>query len=457
MFALMVREPQHSDQLQSMVFAFFKEYKIARLLKLSNVTKQGGIRVLDVFRVIFSLVFTQRSLNRWLKQSSGHEFGKDTVYRFLNSSRHNWRRFLLLLSAAVVQRMSRLTSDDRADVLIVDDSLFSRNRSKKVELLARVYDHVSHKFVRGFRMLTLGWSDGNSFVPLAFSLLSSENERNRLCGVEDSIDKRTNGYKRRKESMQKATDALFELLAQAQAMGITAKYLLFDSWFAYPAVILKVLEHSMDVVCMLKALPKVRYEYDGCRLTLKELYATLRKRRGRAKILASVIVKIGQDAKGNPVPVKIVFVRDRNRSRQWLALLSTDTSLSDDEVIRIYGKRWDIETFFKVSKSHLRLAKELQGRSYDQMFAHTTIVFTRYIMLATAARDAQDPRTIGALFFDCCDELDDIRFVDAIRLLITLLRSALDTMDLTDDSVIDKIIQQFMTYLPSPIKGKFAA
>lgn len=205
----MVREPEHQDQLQSMVSVFFKEYRIARLLKQSNITKQAGVSVLDVFRVIFSLVFTQRSLNRWLKQSSGVGFGKDTVYRFLNSPRNNWRRFLLLLSVAVIQRISKLTSDDRADVLIVDDSLFSRNRSKKVELLARVYDHVPHQFVRGFRMLTLGWSDGNSFVPLAFSLLSSEKESNRLCGTLDSIDKRTCGYKRRKESLQKATDTLF--------------------------------------------------------------------------------------------------------------------------------------------------------------------------------------------------------------------------------------------------------
>ena len=453
----MVREPQHQDQLHSMVFAFFKEYRIARLLKQSNITKQAGVSVLDVFRAIFSLVFTHRSLNRWLKQSGGDGFGKDTVYRFLNSPRHNWRRFLLLLSAAVVQRMSLLTSDDRADVLIVDDSLFSRSRSKKVELLAKVYDHVSHKFVRGFRMLTLGWSDGNSFVPLAFSLLSSENERNRLFGVEDSIDKRTCGYKRRKESMQKATDALFELLTQVQGMDIAAKYLLFDSWFAYPAVILKALEHSMHVVCMLKAVPKVRYEYEGRRLTLKELYSTLRKHRGRAKILASVIVTIGRDGKGNPIPVKIVFIRDRNRSRQWLALLSTDTSLSDDEVIRIYGKRWDIECFFKVSKSHLRLAKELQGRTYDQMFAHTTIVFARYIMLSATARDERDPRTIGALFFDCCDELDDIRFVDALRLLMDLLRSIKAEVDVLNGTVIDTIMEKFISHLPSSIKEKLAA
>lgn len=117
MFPLMVRESEQQDQHQSMVLAFFKEYKIAQLLKQSYITKQAGVAVLVVFQAIFSLVFTQRSLNRWLNQSGDDGFGKDTVYRFLNSPRHNWRRFLLLLSAAVIQRISQLTSDDRADVL----------------------------------------------------------------------------------------------------------------------------------------------------------------------------------------------------------------------------------------------------------------------------------------------------------------------------------------------------
>ncbi len=76
------------------------------------------------------------------------------------ASTPNSRRFLLLLSSAVIARMKALTSEDRVDVLIVDDSLYSRNRSKKVELAARVFDHAAHRFVKGFRMLTLGWSDG---------------------------------------------------------------------------------------------------------------------------------------------------------------------------------------------------------------------------------------------------------------------------------------------------------
>lgn len=50
-------------------------------------------------------------------------------------------------------------------------------------------------------MLTLGWSDGHSFVPVGFNLLSSANKSNRYQEISDKIDHRTNGYKARKESL----------------------------------------------------------------------------------------------------------------------------------------------------------------------------------------------------------------------------------------------------------------
>ena len=37
-------------------------------------------------------------------------------------------------------------------------------------------------------------------------------------------------------------------------------------------------------------------------------------------------------------------------------------TISDEEILRIYGKRWDIEVFFKMCKSYLALSKEFQGR-----------------------------------------------------------------------------------------------
>lgn len=57
-------------------------------------------------------------------------------------------------------------------------------------------------------------------------------------------------------------------------------------------------------------------------------------------------------------------IRNRNKKSECLYLLSTDTSLKDTEIVRIYGNRWSIECFFKASKSFLKLGSEFQSRSY---------------------------------------------------------------------------------------------
>ena len=45
-------------------------------------------------------------------------------------------------------------------------------------------------------MLTLGWSDGSTFLPVNSVLLSTENKKNRINEAKE-VDKRTVGYKRR--------------------------------------------------------------------------------------------------------------------------------------------------------------------------------------------------------------------------------------------------------------------
>ncbi|UJF35900.1 IS4 family transposase [Paenibacillus hexagrammi] len=340
-----VSNPSASEQqLTSKVDHFLSQHRISKLLKQSNFIKECGFTCFELFKFIFLLVFSSKNLYQTLqKEDDADRPGKDTVYRFLNSSRFNWRKFLLLLSCGLIQsKLEPLSSKECVKVLILDDSLFSRARSKAVELLANVHDHTSGKFVRGFRMLTLGWSDGNTFVPLCFSLLSSPNSKNRFVEMNGNIDKRTVGYKRRQESMLKSSKALLELLQQALSAGVQASYLLFDSWFSFPSTIMSIVKEGIHVICMLKAMPKVFYTYNGSKLNLSQLYAAVRKKRGKAKMLASVIVTLGAAEQEMEIQARIVFVRDRNRSRRWLALLTTDLELTEEEIVRIYGKRWDI-------------------------------------------------------------------------------------------------------------------
>ena len=57
-------------------------------------------------------------------------FAKDTVYRFMKMVQINWMRFTTILASKIINNaILPLDSEDRANVLIVDDSMFERNRS----------------------------------------------------------------------------------------------------------------------------------------------------------------------------------------------------------------------------------------------------------------------------------------------------------------------------------------
>jgi hypothetical protein len=438
---------------ENQIHQFFLNQKIGSLLKRSNIDKEKGVSPVAVFRVLVTLVFTGKNLFRTFEVGGSCGMAKDTVYRFLNSVHTNWRRFLLLLSSRVIsQELEPLTGAANMKVLIADDTLYRRNRSKHVELLSRVFDHTDHRYYRGFRMLTLGWSDGISFLPVSCALLASSKEKNRLVPLRTDLDLRTNGAKRRREGIRKATDVLVEMVAEAVASGIQASHLLFDSWFAYPATMRKLLAKGVHTLCMLKVTEKIFYRYHGEDLHLAAIYRKIRKRRGRAKILASIMVEIGEDDKGIPIPAKIVFVRDR-RSKKWLALLSTDTALGNEEIITAYRRRWDIEVFFKMAKSFLNLAKECQGRSYDALVAHATVVCCRYIMLALAKRTNKDPRTLGTLFYACCEELQQATFAEALALVLMFLQQVMGAATEITRELIRSLIDRFLGELP-PLFGK---
>lgn len=391
-----------------------KELQIGKLLRQSNIVKSCGVSAYEVFQFLLLLVFQGKNLYRFLNSKHKDQaVSKNTYYRFLNETSFNWNKFLLLLAVKVTSAFDVLTRPERVKVLVLDDSVITRNRSNSVELLARVYDHVSHKFQKGFTLLTLGWSDGYSFIPLAFNMLSSAEKSNRYNEVTSEIDKRTNGYRFRKESMMHKTDAAILMIKRALSMGIKADYILMDTWFTTEPMIKEILETGMDAIGMVKQL-KQRYTYAGKKYTLHELKKFVNFS-GARNIFGSLIVttKTG-------IPVKIVFVRNRNKKSECLYILSTDISLSDAEIVRIYGNRWSIECFFKSSKSFLKLGTEFQSHNYGAMVSHTTIVFTRYIILEWIRRNQNDQKTYGELFFMFCDDIQDMDLANALQSLMAL-------------------------------------
>ena len=426
-----------------------KELQIGKLLRNSNISKNCGISAFEVFQFLLLLVFQGKNLFRFLNSKHKDQaVSKNTYYRFLNETSYNWSRFLLLLAVKVTTAFHLLTRPERVNVLILDDSVIKRNRSKSVELLARVYDHVEHKCQKGFTLLTLGWSDGYSFIPTGFNLLSSANKSNRYNEISDAVDHRSNGYRIRKESMMHKTDAAIRLIENALRAGIKAQYVLMDTWFTTEPMIGAILNTGLDVIGMVKQL-KQRYTYNGKQYKLQELKKFVCFD-GARNIFGSLIVttKTG-------IPVKIVFVRNRNKKSECLYILSTDTSLSNSEIVRIYGNRWSIECFFKSSKSFLKLGTEFQSHNYGAMVSHTTIVFTRYIILEWIRRNQNDQKTYGELFYMFCDDIQDMDLTNALQSLMALFVEHISNLSADITSVIKCKVSEWIGSQASFIQALF--
>ena len=445
-------QDQDGQDLFNAISSFFCTFGIGNLLRKCNAQKEKGVPILDIFKYKLCNVFSDRSMYMQQKTGSFKEsFSKNTFYRFLNSPKTNWLRFTTLLSKKVVDKVEPLTDDERVNAFIVDDSLFERTSCKKTELGSRVFDHTSMKYRKGYRLMTLGWTDGNTFLPINSCLLASSKEHN-LIGPVEQFDGRSLAAKRRKFAQMKGTEVMIELLRNAHSAGHSADYVLFDTWFSSPAQLIAVKNLGLDSIAMIKKSSRIYYEYEGEQLSIKKIFGICKKRRGRSKYLLSVNVMVGKEK----LPAKIVCVRNKKNKKDWIAFICTNPELSEEEIIRIYGKRWQIEVFFKTCKSYLNLISECHSLTYDALTAHVAIVFARYLMIAMEQRRNEDDRTLGEIFYFFTDELRDISFGESFQIIITAMIDSVCAIFQPTEEQLELFIEMFVGRLPEYIRNSLA-
>jgi hypothetical protein len=439
----------------SSVTLFLKNFGLPAIARTCGFRKIRGLPCNDILFFLLGCIFTGKNLSA-LNASGSLPCHRATCYRFLANPNFNWRKLLLKFALKIrTSFMSLNDAPDKTNVLIVDDTLYERNRSKKVELLSRKHDHNKKISVLGFEMLMVGWSDGRSFLPLLFSLLSSQLAKHRLCAANDSIDRRTAAGKLRAEAVSGKPKVLLSLLAMLKSAGVKTRHLLFDSWFSSRKLLEELMDMGFRPICMVKEWKGAYFTNEGKSVTIRQLYSQSKERLHFVETedgrLGSVLVGLGKDEKGIPRLGRIIFVRKRGKGRDWLALLNTDTTITDVEAIRLYGIRWSIEVFFKVCKSTLKLAKEYQVRSYDALVGQAALVMLRYTVLSYENRMSRDVRTFGELFRYLCEELAALTFTEAMKLLFSLLKTEASKMALTAEK-LEELFEQFMVDVPALLR-----
>ena len=166
---------------------------------------------------------------------------KDMFYRFMNDGNVKWRKLLYAMNLQLIRKIGRSTeaAHEKPVCLIVDDTDAPKS-GRRCELIGKVFSHLEHRSILGYKCMTLLLSDGLSQLFLDFSLHGEEGRKtDRKQGLTDkqrserfSADYTGQSVEERvKEYTMKKTEKAIGMVKYAIKRGIRFDYLLLDSWF----------------------------------------------------------------------------------------------------------------------------------------------------------------------------------------------------------------------------------
>jgi hypothetical protein len=376
---------------------------------------------------------------------------KDVYYRLKNNYNADWRRLLFMFA----KRFCKITTDngeeaENAVKCFIADDTDCLKTGKKIEFIGKIFDHVRHRWVLGFKLLTLGYWDGKSLLSIDFSLHheKGKNKKRPFGLTRTELKKRFSkqrpqnsaGAKRVRElSIDKITNAV-KMIKRAVKHGFLADYVLADSWFIseyFIKTIRKIKKGLLHVLGMCK-MDKRKYTLEGEEYTAKQLFQKFKGRKKRSRKVNAWYIELTVDYKG--IPVKLFFSRYSKRGK-WHLLLTTDLSLTFNKAIEIYNIRWSIEVFFKEAKQYLNLGKS-QANDFDAQIADVTISMMQYIIL-TLHKRFQVYETLGELFRQNQKYFLELTLAERLwGLFLELQRQIIEIFEIDIETVIEKMLSQ---------------
>jgi hypothetical protein len=258
----------------------------------------------------------------------------DQVTRFLASKAHT-SADLWKISKPFVRQIQ---SDE--GVMIVDDSISAKPYTDENDIVCWHYDHSHQRIVKGINFLTVLYHSQGISLPVGFALVAK---------TEHYIAKK-DGKEKRRSPISK-NESYRTLLEQAVQNQIPFRYVLNDVWYS-AAENMIFIKHSLgkDFIMPIKTNRKVA-------LSLAD------KHQGRfvsvdtLELEPNVLRTIYLESVDFPMLLLKQVFANEDGSTGILYLVTSDTTLSFDDITTIYQRRWNVEPYHKSLKQNASLEK----------------------------------------------------------------------------------------------------
>lgn len=340
-----------------------------------------------------------------LKMDALLPFGKDVLYKVRNSPRINWRKLMLHQS---YQCMEGIRVDEQAKepwqrpCFIIDDSDVPKT-GKFIELIGRIFSHVTGKHPLGFKSMNLCYWSGKHLLHVDFSFHIEKRKdgnqgmkRKELRQRFKKLRKRTEpGYIRVREALEKKTTSAIKMMQRAIKKGFSASYLLADSWFFNSQLVGFAQANHIHLLSRPK-WNQWKYTYEGKQIILGNLIKKLQRQKKYKSSRQLRMYTATASVMFQGHPMKIFFYKDKKRGSKWNALITTDKGLGAVQAFKVYQNRWTIEVSYKEVKQHLGYGK-CQARDFDGQISDATASLMAYNQLSYQ-KAINEYETIGYLF-----------------------------------------------------------
>ncbi len=225
-------------------------------------------------------------------------------------------------------------------VIIIDDSIAEKPYTDENDIICWHFDHSQNRSMKGINFMTCLYHAGGYSLPVGFTIVAK---------TEFYLDKKDGKQKRR--SPIGKNEHYRDLLRHAKQNQIPFKYVLSDVWYS-AADNMTFIKHDLDkdFIMPLKANRKVALSEQAKR-------AGAWVRLDQVTLDANTPLEIYLESVDFPLLlVKQVFANeDGSTGIQYL--VSSDTTLTFDQITTIYRQRWNVEPYHKSLKQNASLEK----------------------------------------------------------------------------------------------------
>ncbi|MFY4786821.1 IS4 family transposase [Aliarcobacter butzleri] len=427
--------------LKNPIVEVLRDINFSSILKQSNFKKRDiGVKPYMIILQFLYMFIINKKISTFMKYSND-SFKKDVYYRLLKNEKYNWRKLLLLSSAKLIKRLHILQKNTDTKVLIIDDTVEIK-RGKFIEGSCKnLWSNKEHRTVKGLNIVSLNYSDCYTDMMLDFSI---NYNKNQIVNVnENYFHHKSNAYKRRVEGNDCKNILALHMIQRVLKYGIYVDYLLVDSWYAKPNFINEVKENGIDVIARLSKSNRI-WQFTGKYNTLESLYIQTNKTKtlklGNYNSIKYSYVSTTTTHK-TLGRVKIVFIKTKDN---LIPIISTNTNLSDIEIINTYKKRWNIEQGYKDLREYFQFGKE-ENRIYEALIARITLSFLAYNLTSYINRINNEPQTLGELFRNLECQLETLAI--SMELFIKILEQLVQAQEIVKrNKDLEQIILMLRVY-----------